>query len=138
MVIDRIDGSVYNVDIRAGVFHINGTVIRYDDGTQFDGTRVNLRNGVRVEVSGTRVNGEFVAGNIEVIQPDGDSLLRVRGVITATDGQIITVENQRVDVSNATIVGGDTTQLVMGALVDARGPMLDGVLAATRIEIEKD
>ena len=138
VVIDRIGGSVYNVDIQAGVFHINGTVIRFDDGTHFDGSRENLRNGVRIVVSGTRVNGEFIAGSIEVIQPDGDSSLRVRGVITSTDGSIITVENQRVDISVAQITGGDQQALIIGTQVDTRGAMVDGVLAAQQVSIEQD
>lgn len=70
VVIDEIDGSIYKVDIASGRFHLNGTVVRLDDGISFDAVRENLRNGVRVEVSGEYVNGELVAREITVIRPE--------------------------------------------------------------------
>lgn len=68
VVIDRIDGAIYQVDISAGRFHLNGTVIRLEDGISFEGVRENLRNGVRVEVSGRVVAGELVAREVVIVR----------------------------------------------------------------------
>ena len=57
------------VDLAAGVFRLNGTVVRVGPTTTFEGSRENLRSGTKVEVSGTVVAGELVASKVEVQAP---------------------------------------------------------------------
>ena len=138
-VVDRVEGGAYEVDLAAGVFRLNGTVVRLGPATVFEGSRQNLRNGVRVEVQGVVVEGELVASRVEISGRDGDELARVRGLITdfvtAADFR---VAGQRVDASGASFApsGAGPAGLADGRRVEVRGTVADGVLTATRVEFE--
>ena len=64
IVVDRIEGVAYRVNVSNGRFWLNGVAIRVDD--QLFGTVAiaNLRSGHRVRVSGRWVNGELVVTSI--------------------------------------------------------------------------
>jgi hypothetical protein len=138
LVIDSVEGAAYDVDLTAGAFRLNGTVVRLGPTTVFDGSRENLRNGARVEVYGTLVGGALVASRVEVRTPDGDDLARVRGVVTDfVSAADFRVAGQKVDASGATYepAGAGAASLADGRFVEARGTLADGVLKATKVEI---
>lgn len=135
LVVDRVEGSAYEVDLAAGVFRLNGTVVRVGPTTTFEGSRENLRSGTKVEVSGTVVAGELVASKVEVQAPSGDTASKVRGTIAEfVSAADFRVAGQRVDASAALVEPAGAT-LAEGRNVEVRGPVADGVLKATKVEV---
>ena len=138
VVITSVDGIVYDVDITAGVFKIDGTVVKFDTTTTFNLTRDNVHNGTRVVVQGTVVNGQLVAGSVEIKLADGATGATVRSDITDfVSAANFRVDGQMVDASSAQISGGSATDLASGKTVEASGPVIDGVLKAARLTFVK-
>jgi hypothetical protein len=139
LVIDDVGGTAYEVDLAAGTFRLNGTVVRVGGTTAFEGSRENLRNGVRVEVEGTLVGGELVASRVEIQRPDADDLARIRGLVSDfVSAADFRVSGQKVDASAAAFepAGASAASLANGKLVDVRGTVVDGVLKATKVEVK--
>ena len=133
-VVNRIDGKVTEVDIAAGVFRLNRTLVRAGDTVSWTGDRQNLRSGVHVHVEGTIVGGELIARVVEITAPDEAS--RVRGVGTVSDFVSLAdfhVAGQRVDASSANFAGGVGGDLGDGDFVEIRGPVVDGVVKASLV-----
>jgi len=135
LVVDGVEGTAYEVDLTAGVFKLNGSVVRIGSTTVFEGSRENLRSGAKVEVTGTVVAGELVASKIEIESAGGGTVSGVRGTI----GDFVSVSNftvagQRVDASAAVVEPAGAT-LAAGRYVEIKGPVTDGVLKATKLEV---
>ncbi len=134
LVINRAEGGVYEFDVVAGSFKINGTVVVVGNTTVFEGTRANLRNGVKVEVEGTLVDGKLVARKVEIKQPDDSVAASVRGEITDyVSASDFRVAGQRVNASSAMFRNGVVANLSNGKTVEARGEVVDGVLNASEV-----
>jgi hypothetical protein len=139
LVIDDIGGTAYEVNLAAGVFRLNGTVVRLGGTTVFEGSRENLRNGVRVEVEGTIVAGELVAARVEIQRPDDDDLARIRGLVSDfVSAADFRVSGQKVDASAAVFepAGASAASLADGRLVDVRGTVVEGLLKATKVQVK--
>lgn len=138
-VIDSVQGGAYGVDLSAGVFKLNGNGVRIGPTTVFEGSRGNLRNGVKVEVYGAIVAGELLASKVEVKLPDGAEAGRVRGMVpdfvSATDFRIA---GQKVDASAARLDPSTTnaSMLANGRFAEITGPVVADVLRATKVELK--
>ena len=133
-VVNRIDGKVTEVDVAAGVFRLNRTVVRAGDTVSWTGDRQNLRSGVHVHVEGTVVAGELIARVVEIAGPDEASRLRAVGTVSdfASIADFL-VAGQRVDASSASFAGGVGGDLGDGDFVEIRGPVVDGVVKASLV-----
>jgi hypothetical protein len=132
--VEGIEGSAYDVDLVAGVFRLGGTLVRIGPATVFQGTRENLRNGVKVEVSGTVVAGELVATRVEIEDAPVGDVARLRGPLTDfVSASSLRVAGQRVDASAASLepAGATLSAASEGRTVEVQGPVVDGVLKAT-------
>jgi hypothetical protein len=139
VVVDTIEGGVYEVDITAGTFRLNGTLVRIGPTTVFEGTGGMLRNGMTVEVHVTVVGGQLVASKIEARSPEGFDGERVKGFISEfVSPADFRVAGQRVDASTAGYDPStlDASQLAEGRYVEITGSMVAGVVKATKVAFE--
>jgi hypothetical protein len=138
-VIDGVEGGAYEVNLAAGVFKLNGTVVRIGPTTVFEGSRDNLRNGVKVEVYGTLVAGELLASKVAVKLPDGKDAGRVKGMVSDfVSVADFRVAGQKVDASRARFDPSSTnaSMLADGRFAEITGPVVAGVLQATKVELK--
>ncbi len=136
----KLRGAITGLDTTAKTFTINGQVISYT-GLPAGLVPPGLTHGqiVRVLLQTTQVNGVWVATGLrgglrlpEVTRRDA----HVEGVIsTFTSTSSFQVNGLQVDASNATFPDG-TTGIVLGAKVEVEGVVANGVLVASKVEIE--
>jgi Domain of unknown function (DUF5666) len=136
----RLRGRIANVDTTAKTFTINGQVINY---ASLPAAQVppGLANGqlVRVRLQTTQVGGQWVATALRggVRLPDGVSSARVEGIVTAfASTSSFSVNGLPVDATNASFPDG-TAGIVLGARVEVYGTVTNGVLVASKVEIEE-
>lgn len=137
LVVDGVEGSAYDVDLAAGTFRLNGTLVRIGATTVFTTSREALLNGVKVEVEGTVGGGELVATKVEIKTQGGDGA-RVRGPLTDfVSSADFRVAGQRVDASAAVLepTGATLSAASEGRSVDAEGSMVAGVLRASKLRL---
>jgi hypothetical protein len=111
-----------------------------------DVSAVSLPNGlavgslVRVKLQTTKANGAWVATGIKLgarHPHDGDHA-EIEGIVTDfTSTKAFSVDGQPVDASNAVFPEG-TAGLVKGAQVEVEGSVVNGVLVATKVEVESE
>jgi hypothetical protein len=138
-VIDDVEGIAYEVDLAAGVFRLNGTVVRVGPATVFEVSRENLRNGVEVEVYGTVVGGQLVATRVEIKAAQGGDAARVKGMVTDfVSPASFRVAGQHVDAGAARFEpsGASAASIANGRFVEVEGPVVAGVLKAVKVELE--
>jgi Domain of unknown function (DUF5666) len=134
LVINRAEGGVYEFDATTGNFKINGTLVTVGSSTVFEGGRTNLRNGVKVEVEGTWVDGKLVARKVEIKRADDSITVSVRGEIADwVSASEFRVAGQRVNASAARFNNGSAANLANGRIVEAHGTVLEGVLNANEV-----
>lgn len=136
----KLRGAITALDAAARTFSINGQVISYA-GLPAAGVPPGLSNGqiVRVLLSTTQVNGQWVAtalrGGLRLPPALPDA--KVEGAITAfTSSTSFTINGLVVDATNASFPDG-TAGVVLGARVEVSGRVVDGVLVATKVEVEE-
>lgn len=136
----KLRGAITALDTTAKTFSINGQVISYA-GLPAANVPPGLTNGqiVRVLLATTQVNGQWVAtalrGGLRLPPALPDA--KVEGAITAfTSTTSFTVNGLVVNATNASFPDG-TTGVVLGARVEVSGQVVDGVLVATKVEIEE-
>jgi Domain of unknown function (DUF5666) len=135
LVINELEGGVYEFDAAAGTFKINGTVVKIGDTTRFEGVRENLRNGVKVEVYGTLVNGQLIASKVEIKNRDGEVRSSVRGLVSEfVSASSFRVNGQKVDASTARYSDGAAADLANGKALEVRGAVNEGVLKAVEVK----
>lgn len=136
----KVRGPIANLDATAGTFTVNGELISY---AGLPGVQVppGLTNGqiVRVLLQTTQVNGAWVAialrGGLRL--PDRSGEAHLEGVITSfTSTTSFSVNGLPVDAANASFPDG-TTGIELGARVEVEGRVSNGVLLATKVEIEE-
>jgi Domain of unknown function (DUF5666) len=133
-VITRTEGGVTSVDISSGVFKVNGTTVRLNGSTTFEGLATNLKTGAQVEVEGTIVNGELVARTVEFRDAEDNIKASVRGdvsdFVSISDFRL---NGQKIDASKATFEGGTAAMLLNGAKAEIKGSVVNGVLVAEKV-----
>ncbi len=135
----RLRGLVSNLDTTAKTFSIGSAVISYANVAAAD-VPSNLANGnrVRVQLQTTQVNGQWVAtavrSGVKRVADFNDA--KVRGLVSAfTSPQSFEVNGLKVDASAATFEP-NAAAVVLGARVEVKGKMVNGVLVATKVELE--
>jgi hypothetical protein len=136
----RLRGIVSQLDATAKTFRIGSELIDYAGVPNADVPRT-LADGqfVRVRLQTTQVNGAWVATRLRHgVRPlDARPEARVEGVITAfTSSAAFEVNGIVVDAANASFPDG-TSGVVLGARVEVSGAAVNGVLVATRVEVEE-
>ncbi len=137
----RLRGTVSGLDTAAKTFKIGNAVIAYGDVLAAN-LPSNLADGVkvRVQLKPAQVNGQWVAtavrSGLKRVEDHNDG--RVRGTITAfTSAQAFEVNGLKVDATNAKLEGS-AAALILGARVDVRGTITNGVLIATMVKVHGD
>ncbi len=135
----KIRGAIANLDTTAKTFTINGQVVSYT-GLPASLVPPGLTNGqiVRVRLQTTQVNGQWVAtalrGGLRL--PDANRDAEVEGAITVfTSATDFEISGLKVNATNATFPDGQAG-VVLGARVEVHGTVTDGVLVASKVEIE--
>jgi hypothetical protein len=140
----EVTGVVSAFDAVAKTFAIGAQVVDFSQvGAAF--LSPALANGVVAEVRGTMVSagGRLIAAEIYVVTttvpgPE-NSKVEVEGVITNFTGLAsFRVNGQLVDGRGAAVTGGSMAMVVDGAKVEVEGTMTQGVVVASKIEIEQE
>ena len=133
----KLRGVVAGLDTTAKTFTIGPALVSYAGVSPVP---PNLANGlmVRVRVQAAQVAGAWVATRIDVAAPRVDDAdeAEIEGSITAfTSSASFSVNGIVVDASHATFPQG-TAGLALGAQVEVHGTSSNGVVTASRVEIE--
>jgi hypothetical protein len=136
----KLRGVVANLDATAKTFTIGGATI---DFSGVASPPANLANGrtVRVQLQTTKnASGQWVAIAIRVPQVEMEDQDRdeaeVQGTITDfTSTTSFKVNGLPVDATNAQFPDG-TAGVMLGAMVEVEGAVVNGVLVATKVELE--
>jgi Domain of unknown function (DUF5666) len=138
VVINHIEGIVGSLDSTAGTFRLNSQLIKMVAATKYEGTLSSLKNGVRVEVSGSFQSGVLTASLIEIKTPRGLDASELRGSVNSfVSLSDFKVGNTTVDASAATFEKGSAADLSNGDFVEVRGQVVSGVLKATSLRFQK-
>lgn len=135
----RLRGIVSALDPNAQTFMIGSELIDYSNAI---GVPAALADGVQVKVRlrTAQVDGAWVADRVRfVFRALGDRHdAEVEGVITAwTSATQFEINGLAVDASNARFPDG-TEAIVLGAKVEVEGAVVDGVLVASKVELEDE
>jgi Domain of unknown function (DUF5666) len=136
----KIRGAIAGLDTTAKTFTINGQLISYASLPAAN-VPAGLTNGqiVRVRLQTTQVSGAWVASALRggVRLPDNNREAEVEGAITVfTSATSFEISGLKVDATNASFPDGQTG-VVLGARVEVHGTVTNGVLVATKVEIEE-
>jgi hypothetical protein len=136
----RLRGVISALDTTAKTFKIGSELVSYA-GIDSAAVPTSLADGqvVRVALQTTQVNGAWVATKLrsglrlpDTARPDA----HVEGAITTfTSTSSFVVNGLTVNATNATFPDG-TTGIVLGARVEVHGTVTDGVLVATKVEVQ--
>lgn len=135
----RLRGEVSAVDTTAKTFKIGSEVISYA-GVPAADLRTPPVNGqfLRVRMQTTPVNGVWIATRmgLGVRSLESRSEAHVEGIITVINSATeFEINGLKVDTSRASFPDG-TAGIVVGARVEAEGAIVNGVLVASKVEIE--
>lgn len=135
----RLRGLVTELDTTARTFKIGSELVDYAGVPNADVART-LANGqfVRVTLQTTQVNGAWVAirlrHSVRTWEPRPE--VHVEGVITVFHTlQSFEINGLQVNATDATFPDG-TAGIVQGARVEVEGAIVNGVLVATKVELE--
>lgn len=135
----RLRGVISELDTTARTFKIGSELINYAGVPNAD-VPSTLANGqfVRVLLQTTQVNGAWVAirlrHSVRTFEPRAD--VHVEGVITVFgSAQSFEINGLHVDATNASFPDG-TAGIVLGARVEVEGSFVNGVLVASKVEME--
>ncbi len=136
----QLRGRIANVDTVAKTFTINGLVISYAN-LPAGQVPPGLANGqlVRVRLHTVQSNGQWVATALRggLRWPEALREARIEGIVTAFDSTAsFSVNGLPVNAANATFPDG-TVGIALGARVEVKGTVTNGVLVASSVEIEE-
>ena len=137
----RVRGAISNLDSVAKTFRIGGATIAYGSaGVNAD--LGPLANGqvVRVLLQTAQVNGAWVATALRTAANKLDDCAdgHLRGSITAfTSSTQFSVNGAPVDARSASFPDG-IAGIVLGARVEIEGSIVNGVLVATKVELDDE
>jgi Domain of unknown function (DUF5666) len=138
----KITGNVSSLKATSKTFKIGSETISYD-GINPNRLRANLADGltVRVRLSTTQTTtGTWNATRIKAAHPvmENRNKVEIEGLITAfTSATKFSVRGVPVDASAASFPKGTAT-IVLGARVEVKGALVNGVLIASRVKVESD
>lgn len=131
-----VEGTITNFASLAS-FQVAGQAVNASSASVSGGNASSLGNGVRVEVSGTLSNGVLVAQTVEIESTPTTPTAEVEGPITSfTSVSSFVIAGQRIDASSASFSHGAAQDLAVGRVAHAKGPVVNGVLVATTIELQ--
>ena len=139
----KVTGTVTAFDPVAKTFAIGAQVVDFSQvGAAF--LPPTLANGIVVDVRGmmAAVNGRLVASDIGIVStavpvPE-NAKVEVEGVVTDfTSLASFRVNGQSIDGHSAALTGGTTANLGNGAKIEVEGQLMQGVVVATKIEIDQ-
>ncbi len=135
----RLRGVIAELDTTARTFKIGSETVNYAGVPNAD-VPSTLANGqfVRVLLQTTQVNGAWVAIRMRhsVRTFEARPEVHVEGVITVfTSPQSFEINGLKIDATKATFPDG-TAGVVLGARVEVEGAIVNGVLVATKVEME--
>ena len=135
----KLRGVIKALDTTTKTFKINDEVISYV-GLPSGNVPPGLTNGqvVRVLLQTTQVGGVWVATGLRggLRLPEARREAHVEGVITVfTSDTNFELNGLKVDATNASFSDG-RTGIVLGARVEVEGAVVNGVLVASKVEIE--
>jgi hypothetical protein len=131
-------GFVTAADATAKTLSIGKALIDVSAAPLPDGIAVGSL--VRVKLQATQVNGAWVALSVRsgMRRPHEGDHAEIEGVVTDfTSTKSFSVDGTPVDASNAAFPDG-TTGLTRGARVEVEGAFVNGVLVATKVEVESE
>jgi hypothetical protein len=136
----KLRGLVSNLDPAAKTFTIGGALINYG-GVAAGDLPNNLADGVRVRVRllTQQVNGQWVATSVRhgVRKVEDRDDAHLRGTITALRSTTdFDVNGLAVNAAGASFPDG-TEGIVLGAAVEVEGAVVEGVLVASKVELEE-
>ena len=136
----KLRGAIASLDTTAKTFRINGELVSYAS-LPSGNVPPGLLNGqiVRVLVQTTQVGGAWVATGLRggLRLPEARQEAHVEGVITLfTSSSNFEISGLRVDASNANFPDG-STGILLGTRVEVEGTVTNGVLVASKVEIEE-
>lgn len=136
----RLRGVVAELNTTAKTFKIGSELINYAGIANAD-VPSTLANGqlVRVRLQTTQVGGAWVATKLRhgqrALEPRPEA--HVEGMITSfTSATAFAVNRLTVDATGASFPDG-TTGIVLGARVEVEGVLNNGVLVATKVEVQE-
>jgi Domain of unknown function (DUF5666) len=138
----KITGNVSSLKAASKTFKIGSETISYD-GINPNRLRANLADGVtvRVRLSTTQTTtGTWNATRIKAANQvmENRNKVEIEGLITAfTSATKFSVRGVPVDASAASFPKGTTT-VVLGARVEVKGALVNGVLIASRVKVESE
>ncbi len=135
----RLRGSIANLDATAKTFNIGAAVVNYASAGMPAGLPA-LADGQRVRVllQTAPVAGQWVATALRTAAPklDDRAEAHLRGSVTAfTSSTLFSVNDTPVNASGASFPDG-TAGLVLGARVEVEGALSNGVLVASKVELD--
>jgi len=136
----KLRGTVANLDTTLKTFTIGAATVSYA-GVDASLVPSTLANGVslRVLLATTPVSGVWAATSLGIkaaTLPADATTAHVRGSISAfTSATAFSVDGLAVDASTATFADG-SAGLGLGVLVEVQGAVRNGVLVATKVELE--
>lgn len=131
-----VEGTISDF-VSAARFQVAGVAVDASQASFEEGRAADLANGRQVEVKGTMSGGVLVASKVIFKGDRPATTLEVEGAITDfVSVASFKVDGQAVDASTATITSGTLADLANGRRVGAKGPLVGGVLRATKVEIK--
>jgi hypothetical protein len=136
----RLRGTVASLDPVAKTFMLGATLVDYGSATLVP---ASLANGLQVKVrlqTAQNAAGAWVANTVRtVVRGLADhSEAEVEGVVTAwTSASDFELNGLKVDATNATFPQG-SDGVVLGAQVEVKGAVVNGVLVATQVNVEDE
>lgn len=131
-----VTGMISNF-VSVSSFTVAGQMVDASAASFKNGNASNLHNGVHVTVSGTVQNATLFAQMVSFATPP-PTTLQVDGPISNfVSLSDFRVNGQAVNASQATIQNGTASDLGNGVTVSVRGPLQNGVLMATTVNIQQ-
>jgi hypothetical protein len=137
----EVKGQVANLNLAAGTCTIGALTVNFS-GVAAAQRPAGLANGMTVEASGKQfANGLLTADRLRdrdrIHWPDGTAV-EVEGYVT----DFVSISNFKVDTrvvnaASAVIRNGTAADVANGVRVEAEGPIVNGVLVATRLAIKR-
>jgi hypothetical protein len=135
----KLRGVVSALDAPAQTFRIGAAAIDYAAATSVTSS---LADGavVRILLQTTPVEGRWIATSVQSGEraPDDHGEAEVKGLVSAfTSATQFSIDGLAVDAGKATFPDGQAG-VVLGALVEVEGSIVDGILVATRVHLEDE
>jgi len=131
-----IAGTISGFVSRAS-FLVAGQPVDASSASFENGSAADLANGRSVEVAGNLTGGVLRATRVTFATVQTGDVLEIEGAIQSyTSVASFQVSGRTVDATAASFSDGTASDLAVGRRVKVKGPLVAGVLKATRVEFE--